>query len=64
MLNRETQINCNLLPALFYKVLKDLLIYSRVLNGRYGVEFTSFYEITETGNRKLTLEQYLRYEVQ
>ena len=57
-------MNFNLLPPLYFKVLKDLLLYSSNLNQRYEVDFSTFYEIRGMENRRRIKLPELRYEVQ
>ena len=41
-------ISTNLLPPLYYKVLKDFLMYSNIINDYYTVNLTEHYEIKES----------------
>ena len=48
---REAVIASNLLPPLYLKVLKDLLLFSKIMSGNYDVDFSIFYEINWSAYR-------------
>ena len=65
--NNDTYANAmkksNLLPPLYFKVLKDLLLYSSIINGKYSTDFTEFFNIKEDG-RKRVLLPLVRYNIE
>ena len=52
MNNIDSVFSTNLLPPLCYKVLKDFLLYSNIINGYYAVQLTEHYEINREGRHK------------
>ena len=47
----DSLISTNLLPPLDYKVLKDFLLYSNIINDYYTVDLTEHYEINREGRQ-------------
>ena len=44
---KDALIKSNLLPPLYIKVLKDLLLFSNIFEGRYNVDFSKEFNITK-----------------
>ena len=60
---KDALVKSNLLPPLYIKVLKDLLLFSNILQGRYKVDFSKEFNITNSGRRRVVLPD-TRYEIQ
>ena len=54
----------NLLPPLYIKVLKDLLLFSNILEARYNADFLKEFNITNSGRRRRVVLPDTRYEIQ
>ena len=54
----------NLLPPLHYKVLKDFLFYSNIINDYYTVDLTEHYEIKREGRQTRIILPTTFYEAQ
>ena len=61
---REALIASNLLPPLYLKVLKDLLLFSKIVSGNYDVDFSMFYEVNWSAYRIRVKLPEIRYEAQ
>ena len=61
---REAVIASNLLPPLYLKVLKDLLLFSKIMSGNYDVDFSIFYEINWSAYRIRVKLLEIPYEAQ
>ena len=46
---KEALTLCNLLPPLYMKVLKELLLYNNIYLGHYDINFAEFAEIKWNG---------------
>ena len=57
-------VQSNLLPPLYFKVLKDLLLFSNILEGRYNVDFSKEFQITNSGRRRRLVLPDTRFEKQ
>ena len=61
---KDALVQSNLLPPLYFKVLKDLSLFSNILEGRYNVDFSKEFKITNSGRRRRVVLQNTRYEIQ
>ena len=61
---KDALIKSNLLPPLYIKVLKDLLLFSNILEGRYNVDFSKEFNITNSGRRRRVVLPDTRFEIQ
>ena len=59
---REAMIVSNLLSSLYLKVLKDLLLFSKIVTGHYDADFSEFLEVNWSAYRIKLPE--IRYEAQ
>ena len=57
-------ISTNLLPPRYYKVLKDFLLYSNIINDYYTVDLTEHYEIKREGRQTRIIIPTTFYEAQ
>ena len=48
----ECLVTNNLLPPMYFQVLKDLLLYRKILDGKYNVSFENMYSINENSRTK------------
>ena len=48
---KEASTLCNLLPPLYMKVLKELLLYNNIYLGHFDMDFSEFAEINWNGRR-------------
>ena len=60
---KDALVQSNLLPPLYFKELKHLLLFSNILEGRYDVDFWKEFKITNSGRRSVVLPD-TRYEIQ
>ena len=61
---KDALVKSNLLPPLYIKVPKDLLLFSNNLEGRYNVDFSKEFNITISGRRRRVLLPDTEYEIQ
>ena len=61
---KEAMKTSNLLPPLYFKVLKDFLMFSNIANESYDVDFNEFLKIKDTGRRKTVELPIIKYETQ
>ena len=61
---KDALIKSNLLPPLYIKVLKVLLLFSKILKGRYNVDFSKEFNITNSGRRRRVVLPDTRFEIQ
>ena len=61
---KDTLVKSNLLPPLYIKVLKDLLLFSNILDGRYNVDLSKEFNITNSGKGRSVVLPDTRYEIQ
>ena len=61
--NKDAILKSNLLPPLYFKVLKDLLMFSSLLSGKYDVEFSEIRVVGEDRRKRVALPE-AKYEVQ
>ena len=61
---KDALAKSNLLPPLYFKVLKDLLLFSNILEGRYNVDFSKEFNITNSARRSRVVLPDTRYELQ
>ena len=61
---REVLIASNLLPPLFLKVLKDLLLFSKNMSRNYDIDFSMFFEVSWSAYRIRVKLPQIRYEAQ
>ena len=61
---KEALVQSNLLPPLYFKVLKNLLLFSNILEGRYDVDFSKEFKITNSDRRRRVVLPDTRYEIQ
>ena len=61
---KDALVHSNLLPPLYFKVLKDLLLFSNILEGRYNVDFSKEFKVTNSGRRRRVVLPDVRYEIQ
>ena len=61
---KDALVQSNLLSPLYFKVLKDLFIFSNLLEGRYNVDFSKEFKITNSGRRRRVVLPYTRYGIQ
>ena len=61
---KDALVKSNLLPPLYIKVLKDLLLFSNILEGRYNVDFSKEFNITNSGRRRRVVLPDTIYEIQ
>ena len=61
---KDALVQSNLLPPLYFKVLKDLLLFSNILEGRYDVDFSKEFKITSSGRRRRVVLPDTRYSIQ
>ena len=50
-------------PPLYFKVLKDLLLFSNILEGRYNADFSKEFKISNSGRRRVVLPD-TKYEIE
>ena len=60
---KDAILKSNLLPPLYFKVLKDLLMFSSLLSGKYDVEFLEIRVVGEDRRKRVALPE-AKYEVQ
>ena len=60
---KDAILKSNLLPPLYFKVLKDLLMLSSLLSGKYDVEFSEIRVVGEDRRKRVALPE-VKYEVQ
>ena len=60
---KEALVQSNLLPPLYFKVLKNLLLFSNIFEGRHDVDFPNENKITNSGRRSVVLPD-TTYEIQ
>ena len=46
---KEAIVQSNMLPPLYFKVLKDLLLFSSIVSGKYDVDLSNYYVIQWAG---------------
>ena len=61
---KEAIQRSNLLPPLYYKVLKDLLLFHSIVSGKYAVDFSKHLTIQWSGRRTWVRLPEIRYEAQ
>ena len=61
---KESIQRANLLPPLYYKVLKDLFVFQSIVSGKYTVDFTKRLTIQWSGRRTWIRLTEIRYEAQ
>ena len=61
---KDALVQSNLLKPLYFKVLKDLLLFSKILEGRHDVGFSKQFKITNSGRRRRVVLPDTRYEIQ
>ena len=61
---KDALVQSNFLPPLYYKVLKDLLLFSNILEGRYNVDFSKEFKITNSGRKRRVVLPDTRYEIE
>ena len=61
---KEDIQRANLLPPLYYKVLKDLLLFHSIVSGKYTVDFGKHLTIQWSGRRTWIRLPEIRYEAQ
>ena len=61
---KEAIVQSNILPPLYFKVLKDLLLFSSIVSGQYDVDFRNYYVIQWAGRRSRVILPEIRYEAQ
>ena len=61
---KDALVKSNLLPPLYIEVPKDLLLFSNNLEGRYKVDFSKEFNITNSGRRRRVLLPDIEYEIQ
>ena len=62
--HKDALVQSNLSPPLYFKVLKDLLLFSSILEGRYDVDFSKELRITNSGRRRRVVLSDTRYKTQ
>ena len=56
----ECLVTNNLLPPMYFQVLKDLLLYPKILYGKYNVSFENMYSVNENSRtKKITLPRII-----
>ena len=60
---KEAIVQSNILPPLYFKVLKDLL-FSSIVSGKYDVDLRNYYVIHWAGRRSRVILPEIRYEAQ
>ena len=60
----DSLISASLLPPRYYKVLKDFLLYSNIINDYYTVDLTEHYEIKREGRQTRIILPTTFYEAQ
>ena len=60
---KEAIVQSNILPPLYLKVLKDLLLFSSIVSGKYDVDLCNYYVIQWAGRSRVILSE-IRYEAQ
>ena len=60
---KDPILKSNLLPPLYFKVLKDLLMFSSLLSGKYDVQFSEIRVVGEDRRKRVALPE-AKYEVQ
>ena len=56
----ECLVTNNLLPPMYFQVLKDLLLYRKILDGKYNVSFENMFSINENSRtKKITLPRII-----
>ena len=61
---KEAIVPSNILPPLYFKVLKDLLLFSSIVSGKYDVDLSNYYVIQWAGRRSRVILPEIRYEAQ
>ena len=61
---KEAIQRSNLLPPLYYKVLKDLLLFHSIVSGKYAVDFSKHLTIQWSGRQTWIRLPEIRYEAQ
>ena len=61
---KEAIVQSNILPPLYFKVLKDLLLISSIVSGKYDVDLRNYYVIQWAGRRSRVILPEIRYEAQ
>ena len=61
---REALIASNLLPPLYLKVLKDLLLFFKIVSGNYDVDFSMFHEVNWSAYKIRVKLPEIRFEAQ
>ena len=61
---KDALVQSNLLPPLYFKMFKDLLFFSNILEGRYDVDISAEFKITKSGRRRRVVLPDTRYEIQ
>ena len=60
---KDAILKLNLLPPLYFKILKGLLMFSSLLCGKYDVEFSEIRVVGEDRRKRVALPE-AKYEVQ
>ena len=61
---KEGIVQSNKLPQLYFKVLKDLLLFSSIVSGKCDVDLRNYYVIQWAGRRSRVILPEIRYEAQ
>ena len=61
---KDALVKLNLSPPLYIKVLKDLLLFSNILERRYNLDVSKEFNITNSGRRTRVVLPDTRYETQ
>ena len=60
----EAIVQSNILPPLYFKVLKNCLLFSSIVSGKYDVDLRKYYVILWAGRRFSVMLPEIRYEAQ
>ena len=61
---KNSILQTNILPPMYFKVLKDLLMYHNILNNHYDVNFAEYQRTTGDGRRRRAVLPEIQYETQ
>ena len=61
---KEAIVQSNILPPLYFKVLKELLLFSSIVSGKYYVDLRNYYVIQLAGRSSRVILPEIRYEAQ
>ena len=64
LLYKDALIQSNFLPPLYFKALKDLFLFSNILEGKHGVDFSKEFKETNGGRRRRAVLLDTRYDIQ